>query len=1622
MPWHFVDRAGFAPSGAVAKANANLAALRVLHAVRGEQRAATPGEQAVLARWASWGALANIFDDTDLQWARVRGELAGLIDGREWAAARRTTLNAHYTEPAVITAMWTAVQAAGFQGGRVLEPGCGAGSFIGLAPTGVSIEWTGVELDPVTASIAGLLYPHASIRSEGFETSPFPNDSFDLTVGNVPFGRVVLTDPVHNRDGESIHNHFIIKALRLTRPGGLVALITSRYTMDATTSRARATIAGLADLVTAVRLPSSTHRAIAGCDVVTDVLVLRRRSPDSFPHHRAGWLDTVDVDAGGVPVRVNEFFAHHDDHVLGGLATRGAYRDDDLTVTGRLDPERLTQVLVDDVHQARSGGLGWTAVPEPDRSLTPTPPRFDVSVDVARFKPGSIIGTDGGFVRVTPGGTTERFEISAGDRDELMLLVGLRDAFLDLIDAQATNGSDGDVQIAGLQGQLDVRYDSYVARFGPLGRFSWARTGRTGPDGEDLHRKMRPRMGGFRDDPDAPSVFAIEDFDPDTGTATKTAVFTERLLRPRTPVDHATDPADAIAVCLDQHGTIDVDRIATLLAIDRHTARAALDGLVFDDPATGRVETAAAYLAGDVRTRLDRARTAAARDPRFAVNVAGLEAVVPVDLTPGEIDARPGASWIDPTHVRQFITDVLGAEATVAYEPVTANWEITVPAWRRSGVTITSTFGTQRKDAITLLSAVCNNSPIQVYDEQPDGHRTLNVGATADANDKADQITARFSRWLWDDPTRTTLLVERYNQMFNAHVSRSYDGSHLTLPGLADTFTPRAHQRASVARILAEPTVLLAHEVGAGKTATMVIAAMELRRLGLARKPMVIVPNHMLEQFCTDWRALYPAARVLVPPDPETGPGGRKHFVARAAVGDWDAVVVTESVFQRIPLSPATLARYLQRQADELRDSLENFRTAVGRRSRSVKDIEKMVLTREERVKQLLAKVGSDDGVNFEQLGVDYLFIDEAHHAKNLAIATRLPGLGKTGSGYATDIEAKLDWLRDTHGPKVVTFATATPIANSLSEMYVMQRFLRPDHLHTAGVATFDGWAANFVATATKLEAAPEGGYRITTRPARFRNVPDLMRLFHQFADIRTAQHLQLPVPTLAGGKPATVVVPASPELREFMGELAARAAAVRSRRVTPDVDNMLKISSDGRAGALDMRLVGRPGDPTGGKLAAAADNIATIWQREHTTIYPAGGGRPHARPGAFQLVFADLGTPGGAGHNLYAELRRHLVARGIPEQLVRFVHEARNNREKAQLFNACRTGAVAVLIGSTDKMGVGTNVQHRCIALHHLDCPWRPADLAQRDGRQLRQGNQNPIVENYRYVTENSFDIYMWQTVERKAGFIHQTLTGDSDRTIDDIASDQELSYAEVKALATGDPRILRKAALEADVARLRRQKVAYHDDQARLQRTHRRSLDLITTLTDTIDIHTALAAQVADTRGDLFTAVVDRSRYTVRADAGAAIVERVARDIEAARRGEPAHAPLVQLGGITFGLHTGQHTQAVSIGIERTALSVVLDGAQLAGIDHSQLAQRLEHLTRAVPHELDDLHHRLTSAHAETTAAATRLGEPFADEGALTDRRAELDAINTELQETGTSTDHDAGPGRGTPCPAPG
>jgi N12 class adenine-specific DNA methylase/SAM-dependent methyltransferase len=1598
-----------APTGAKAKARANLAALDVLAVLRDEGRPATAGEQAVLARWSGWGATPGLFDDRDDGWAALRGEVRARLDEAAWAAARRTTLNAHYTPAEVVEAMWTAVRDLGFEGGRVLEPGCGAGSFIGLAPAGLAapVRMVGVELDPTTVAVAQALYPDAEIRAEGFERTRFPAGCFDATIGNVPFAKVSLYDPVHNPSRLSLHNHFIVKSLALTRPGGLVGVVTSRYTLDARNPVARREMAALGDLVGAVRLPGGTMRSAAGTDAITDIVILRRRA-EGAPRAGEPWDRVTTVAAVGGDVEVNEYFARHPERVLGQpRAGGGQYRRSDPQVTPHdrpLGPD-LTAALAGVVEEAGRAGLRATprVTPAPDLAGTLEADAARSTVTGLEAKEGSIVtGPGGTFARIT-NGVPERFEVKPrSDRAELAALLGLRDAVGDLLALEAATVDDATTAPA--RAVLNARYDAYVAGYGPLNRFKLVRTGWPDPEtGEDVMRQARPTMGQFRRDPDYRSVMALEDFDPDTQLATKAAIFSVRVVAPRRPRLGAENAQDALAICLDEHGRVDLDVIAGLLGTDAADARSRLGDLVWDDPASGNLETAQRYLSGNVRAKLADAEVAAAVDGRWAANVEALRAVTPVDVGPEEIDARLGAPWVPPGDVAAFAAEVLDCPgALVEFASVTSTWAVQVRSYQRHTVTTASEWGTPRADGVRLLEDALNQTATSVTDPLPDGRRVVNLPETLAAREKQEALDHRFAAWLWEDPARSARLVEEYNARFNSTVLPTYDGSHLTLPGLAASFTPHPHQRDAVWRMICEPTVLLAHDVGAGKTATMAMGVHELRRLGLVRKPAIVVPNHMLDQFAREFHQLYPQAKVLVADRDDRTAEGRRAFAARCATGDWDAVIMTGSAFKQIPVSRETQARFQARRVEE-------YRLAIGESTEglTVKRLEAAVARAEQNQARLLAAPKKDDGVPFDQLGVDYVAIDEAHYYKNRAFPSRIQGVGGAGSQRAMDLDMKLSILRERHGTRVATFATATPVANSVAEMYTMQAYLQPELLAAAGVSGFDAWAAQFGRTTTALELAPDGGsYRMTTRFARFRNVPELLTMFGAAAEVRSAAELNLKVPLVAGGQARNVVVSASDELGVYVASLVERAERVRARAVPVEVDNMLKISGDGRRAALDLRLVGVAPDPAGGKIAVAADRIAELYVQGREEVYLDGAGRPSPILGSLQVVFCDLGTPkDDGGWSVYGELRSQLGARGVPEGMVRFIHDVRDDQGKADLFAACREGRVGVLVGSTDKMGVGTNVQRRLAAVHHLDAPWWPANIAQRDGRALRQGNQNAEVEINRYVTEGSFDVFMWQTLERKQAFIHQVMSGEyAGRDIDDIG-DVALSYAEVKALATGNPLIMEKAGVDSDVARLQRLRQAHLRDQTALERRVTSAETGAVRAERRAQLAAAAVAARIDTKGAAFTMTVGDTVHTSRAAAGDQLKVTLA---TMGRKGQAA-ARLSERGATTTGTAVGHlagfaaavdghHDRLDSrfvLRLEGTPVEVTVTGSEAATMTGEGLVARLEGRVRGLEavhlSAVDDA----ARFRAEAAAARRRLGLPFDQEQTLSGlirRQAEL------------------------------
>ena len=1586
-PFWADSQADFAPAGVSAKAVANLAALRCLHEVERRGQPADPGEQATLARWAGWGSLAHAFDEHNAAGRRLHAELAGLLDPAELIAARRSTLNAHYTDADIASAVWDLVRRLGFDGGRVLEPGCGTGVFLATRPRSLPIEAVGIELEPVTARIAALLHTDADIRSEGFEQTRLA-DPVDLVVGNVPFAKVAPHDPVHNRSRHSIHNYFLIKALHLTRPGGMVAAITSRYTLDARNPGARREMAALGDLVGAIRLPSGAHRAAAGTDVVTDLVVLRRRDADEPPAHAGPWESSVPVALDGGVRPINTWFDAHPELVLGRLiAGNGTYGHEDLSVMldGSVE-EALGRAIEDLATMAERQAL--TYGPPPRRAPPAVADRGPSSATALRgdAKEGSIHRSAGGFVQVLAGGVIRYEPKPRSDVAELAALCELRDAVVTLLEAQARELDDS--ALARHQTSLHSRYDSYVARHGPLNRFRLARTGRTDPTtGDETHRRLYPRMGGFGSDPDYYTVLALERFDSETQVATKADVFSTRVLAPTVDRHGADTAEDALAICLDETGGVDLGRIAELVGTTSDEVVRELGDRVFVEPPTGGRVTAEKYLSGDVRSRLDAAQAAAADDPAFERNVEALLRVLPTDLGPADIDARLGAPWIADDDIEVFCSQLLdNHDVIVEHAPLTATWAIVAPTWARRTVAATSEWGTARADAVSLIEASLNQRPATVYDTLEDGTRVLNPAETFAAREKQEAIDARFAEWLWADDGRAHRLAASYNRLFNSTVLPRYAGSHLSLPGLAASFSPHVHQIDAVWRMISSGDTLLAHAVGAGKTATMVIAAMEQRRLGLITKPAFVVPNHMLDQFARELLQLYPQARVLVARRDDASPAGRKQFVARCATGTWDGVVLTHSSFERIPMASTTRAEFLAQRIEQFRSAISESRSGKGL---TVKRLEAMLARLEARHQDLAAAHAKDAGATFEQTGIDFLYVDEAHLFKNKAFPTRIQGIGGSGSRRAEDLDVKLWWLRERNPTRVACLATATPVANSIAELFVAQTYLQPSALEAAGIATFDAWAATFASTVAALELAPDGGsYRLTHRLARFRNVPELVTLARQVTDVRTAEQLDLPIPELRRGRPDTVVVPPSPQLRDYVAGLVDRAQVVRDRRVTPDVDNMLKITGDGRKAALDLRLVGHPPDPDGGKIAAAAERIATIHHDTAERTYLDVAGSPSTRSGALQFVFCDLGTPRPDKWNAYDHLKALLIARCVPTDRIRFIHEANTDRAKADLFAACRDGRVNVLIGSTEKMGIGTNAQTRAIALHHLDCPWRPADLEQREGRIRRQGNQNPEIEIVRYVTEGSFDIFMWQTVERKAGFIAQVMHGGSvAREIDDVG-DQALSYAEVKALATGNPHIVEKAGVDTEVAKLLRLRTAHQRDQTALARTHASAGSRAHRLDCTSDeLRDAIARQV-ETRGDRFQLELAGTGHKSRVDAGKHLRAVIADPTRTHAAGSFA--------GFDLHVRTDAVVGVAAFSLSPSPITVEVDLAEIASIEPARLVQRIEHRLARLDRDLADAVEGAAAARSEAERAGARLDQPFehADRlGTLLARQSELE-----------------------------
>lgn len=1274
-----------------------------------------------LARFRSWGSgpVARVFDERDPR--RAQRDVVDQLGPHRYDAARRTTLNAHYTDLGYAERMWHFAGQMGFSGGRVLEPGCGAGVFMATAPA--SAQMVGVELDPVSAAVAQRLNPDATVLQGNFADLAFAPE-YELMIGNVPFGKIFPADRQWNPHGAlSLHNYFLVKGLSLVKPGGLMVALTSRWTMDAQNPVARREIAALGDFVGAVRLPTNAHQEMAGTHVVTDLVVFRRRADgqEMDEQTRQVWLAPVDAKAAIVNegtgdvarLSVHRYFLNHPEQVAGRLSVEPLRSmphkmqftvDTDAGSTDEIAAEFGARLMVLAEASRERYGLSTEAAELEPVAVAPDVELVNDRIVVAPQSPTGVGRVEAG--RVVP------FEVPASQRRELDALLGLRDDVTQLLSYEAASMVNTP-QMEQLRTELGSRYDAYVRRYGPLNRFTETVTSRVDADtGQPItQRRVPPVMRTFRQDPHAAAVMALEVFDDSTQRATKADIFTKRVVVRRRPRLGAETPAEAVAICMDTDGEVTLPRLAQLLGEDVDTVVARCGDEVFLDPVSNTWMARAEYLSGDIAARIEAVTTAIAANDTIEVPVEQwerqlelLQETLPPPLEPEEISVRLGAVWVPSSDVQEFLSHTLGDPHLRVVHGGGSKWEIhNAQAW---GVAATVEWGTERMPAPALAKHLLCQTPIEVRDEVDtvDGNvtRVLNATETLAAQEKGDALNEAFSEWLWSDPQRRERLAHEYNRRFNSLVLRSYDGAHLSLPGLAATFEPRPHQRAAVARMIREPAVGLFHEVGAGKTAEMVMGCMELRRLGLVAKPAVVVPNHMLEQFQREWLQLYPQAKLLAASTQDLAGHKRATFTARTATGDWDGIILTRGSFKRLDVSHDTIRAYM----DEEMGLLRRQRAAFSDAGLSVKRLEGQIAAAEERLKRRL-DTPRDTGVTFEETGIDYLCIDELHDYKNLATPSGLPGAAIQGSMRASDLHMKLHYLRRTHGQRVITGATATPIANSMSEAFVTQRYLRPDLLEASGLVDFDTWAATFGQVTAALEFTPAGTLKLRARFAKFVNVPELLRMWHMAADVKTAEDLNLPTPLLGvqdNGQrgPETVVIPRSEQLAVYMEHLGERSEDLSARPAAGE-DNILVITSDGRKAALDLRLLNQtqqdwlraygfePHAAGGGKVEVAADRIAQIWSDSRDRRYLDALGEPHPSAGPLQLVFCDLGTPGD-NWNTYDALKAELVDRGIPQDMVRFIHEAKNDAEKARLFAACRTGQVAVLVGSTQKMGVGTN------------------------------------------------------------------------------------------------------------------------------------------------------------------------------------------------------------------------------------------------------------------------------------------------------------------------------------------
>ena len=1555
--------------GAKQKYARNIEAIRTLFKLEQEHRGATAEEQQVLSQYVGWGGLADAFDPGKDSWAKEYAELKGLLSEDEYAAARSSVLNAHYTSPTVIHAIYDAVEQIGFKSGNILEPSMGVGNFFGMLPdTMQDSRLYGVELDSITGRIAQKLYPQADITVAGFETTD-RRDFYDLAVGNVPFGQYKVNDKAYSKLGFSIHNYFFAKAIDQVRPGGVVAFVTSRYTMDSKDSTARKHMAERADLLGAIRLPNNAFKANAGTEVVSDIIFLQKR--DRPIDHEPDWVQLGKTEDG---FAINQYFVDHPEMMLGELTTESTqYGREELTVAP-LEGISLADQLAEAVQHIK-GQYTEVEVEIPDiadaeneKHILPADP------DVKNFSYTVVDGE----VFYRENSVMTQVELSDTAKGRVTGMVELRQIVNDLIDQQLNDYPDEDIKAT--QERLNAAYDAFTAKYGLL------------------NDRKNGRL--FEQDSSYYLLCSLENLDEQGLLKSKAAMFTKRTIRPERTVTSVDTPSEALAVSIGEHGKVDLPYMAELLGTPGEYGRitAELSGVIFKDPAADPTDPEAGwqmadeYLSGDVRAKLRMAQFAAETNPEFAVNVDALTKAQPRELEASEIDVRLGATWLDPDIIQKFMTETfqipyyLRHAVKVRYSPYTAEWRVEgKTATGRSDIISSETYGTSRANAYKILEETLNLKDVRIYDTIEDAEgkpkRVLNKRETMLAQQKQQVIKDAFANWVWQDPQRRIALVKQYNELFNSTRPREYDGSHIHFVGMNPEITLREHQRNAIAHVLYGGNTLLAHEVGAGKTYEMAASAMEAKRLGLCQKSLFVVPNHLTEQWASEFLNLYPNAKLLVARRKDFETANRKKFCARIATGDYDAVIIGHSQFERIPLSFERQERIIQEQIYETLAAINELKVHAGENF-SIKQMEKTRKTLETKLEKLRSDERKDDVVTFEQLGVDRLFVDESHAFKNLFLTTKMrnvAGLSTSEAQKSSDMFGKCRYLDEITGGRGVVFATGTPVSNSMTELYTVMRYLQYSTLQQKKLTHFDCWASTFGETTTAIELAPEGtGYRARTRFAKFFNLPELMSMFKEVADIKTSDQLHLPVPE---AKFETVVAKPSDLQKEMVQELSKRAARIHSGTVDASEDNMLCVTNDGRKIGLDVRLMNPmlPDDPNS-KLNVCVQNVLKIWEE----------GKDQKLT---QLLFCDLSTPKNDGNfNVYDDIRKKLIAAGVPENEIEFIHNADTEVKKAALFSKVRSGDVRVLLGSTAKMGAGTNVQSRLVAVHHLDVGWKPSDMTQRNGRIIRQGNMNKEVKVFNYVTEGTFDAYLWQTLENKQRFISQIMTSKSPvRSCEDV-DEQALSYAEIKALCAGNPLIKEKMDLDVQVAKLKVLKADHQSQKFRLQ-------DKLLTKFPA-DIQEA-NAHIAGLKADAQLAAAHpqgKEEFCGMTIKGVAYDEKKT----AGERLVLACSELPNAEEKVIGSYRGFEL-SLRFDAFRTEYQALLKGQRKytvpLGTDPLGNIIRLDNSLNNFPERITAAENELTTLHQQQAAAQIEVEKPFPQEEELAEKSARLAELNAQL-----------------------